>query len=126
VQRTVGLEEGTGVYMGVRTYLGDRKPGWYAFARGNSLTLKAPTSARSRVAFKITGKLTYRAPGPPQGKVLTLQARKPTSSSWSKVASVHTAHDGTYSRTVKQSTTKIYRIVWGGVVESATRRVRTR
>ncbi len=117
---------GKGVYMGVRTYLGDRKPGWYAFARGNSLTLKAPTSARSRVAFKITGKLTYRAPKTPQSKVLTLQARKPTSSSWSKVASVRTKPDGTYSRTVKQSTTKIYRIVWGGVVESATRKVRTR
>ena len=117
---------GKGVYMGVRTYLGDRKPGWYAFARGNSLTLKAPTSARSRVAFKITGKLTYRAPEPPQSKVLTLQARKPKSSSWRKVASVQTKPDGTYSRTVKQSTTKIYRIVWGGVVESATRKVRAR
>jgi hypothetical protein len=58
--------------------------------------------------------------------VLTLQARKPKSSSWRKVASVQTKPDGTYSRTVKQSTTKIYRIVWGGVVESATRRVRTR
>jgi len=117
---------GEGVYMGVRTYLGQRKPGWYAFAGGNSLTLKAPASARRGVAFAVSGTLTYRAPETPQKEVLTLQARKPSSSKWSKVASVHTALDGRYSRTVKQSTTKIYRIVWGGVVESATRRVRAR
>ena len=116
---------GEGVYMGVRTYLGQRKPGWYAFAGGNSLTLKAPASARRGVAFAVSGKLTSRTPETPQSEVLTLQARKPSSSKWSKVASVHTALDGSYSRTIKQSTTKIYRMVWGGVVESATRRVRT-
>ncbi len=117
---------GKGVYMGVRTYLGQRKPSWYAFAGGNSLTLKAPVSARRRVAFTISGKLTYRAPETPQSEVLTLRARKPSSSKWSKVASVHTALDGSYSRTVQQSTTTIYQIVWGGVVESTTHNVRTR
>lgn len=111
--------------MGVRTHLGQRKPGWYAFAGGNSLTLKAPASARRGFAFAVSGKLTSRTPETPQSEVLTLQARKPSSSKWSKVASVHTALDGSYSRTVKQSTTKIYRMVWGGVVESATRQVRT-
>jgi len=116
---------GAGVYMGVRTYKGDRKPGWYAFAGGNSLTLKAPSSAGSGASFKVSGKLTYRAPETPQSEVLTLQVRKPSGSAWTKVATVETALDGTFSQGVKQTSTSVYRIVWGGVVESASRKVAT-
>ncbi len=115
---------GDGVYMGVTEYTGKRKPSWYAFAGGNSLTFEAPSQAESGASFTVSGKLTYRTQGS-QSDVLTLQSRKPSGGSWSKVASVETETDGTFSHSMKQSTTTVYRIVWGGVIESAPRTVTT-
>ena len=116
---------GNGVYMGVRTYKGQRKPGWYAFAGGNSLSLKTPASAKAGVRFTISGRLTYRAPETPQRQTLTVQARTPSASKWKTLVTVQTATDGTYSRQISQPATKVYRVVWGGVCESASRRVST-
>ena len=116
---------GEGVYMGVRTFKGARKPSWYAFAGGNSLSLLAPRSAKSGVSFTLTGKLTYRAPDGPESQVLTLQSRDASSSSWKSIATLHTQEDGGYARKLTQSRTKVYRVVWGGVCESASRTVKT-
>jgi hypothetical protein len=117
---------GEGVYMGVRTYTGVRKPSWYAFAGGNTLTLVAPASARAGASFTVSGKLTYRSPDAPESQTLTLQWRAPSGSAWKSLATVHTATDGTWSRALKQSKTRVYRVLWGGVCESATRTVRTK
>jgi hypothetical protein len=55
-----------------------------------------------------------------------VQARTPSGSTWKTVATVKTdPATGAYSRTVTQSQTKVYRVVWGGVCESPTRKVRT-
>jgi hypothetical protein len=117
---------GMGVYMGVRTYKGQPKPGWYAFAGGNSLTLKMPASAKRRKAMRVSGKLTHRAAVAPRSEALTLQARRPGTRKWKKVVTIRARKNGTYSRFIKQSSTRIYRIVWGGVVESKARKVRAR
>ena len=116
---------GNGVYMGVSTYTGIRKPSWYAFAGGNNLTLTAPSSAKVAMSFAVSGKLTYRSPDAPVSQVLTLQWREPGSATWHSAATVHSAADGTYSRTLNQSKTRMYRVVWGGVCESAARTVKT-
>ncbi len=115
---------GEGVYMGVRTAAGVRKPSWYAFAGGNRLSLVAPRSAKAGASFALSGKLVYRAPDGPQSQVLTLQSRT-SSSSWKSMVTIHTRDDGTYARKVRQSRTRMYRVVWGGVCESAARTVKT-
>jgi len=118
--------DGTGVYTGLRTDVGQRKLGWYAFAGHNKLTLvTAPGHARSRATFTLSGALTYRAPDPPVSQKLTLQARRSSKYPWAKVVTALTRPDGSYSFSVKQIRTKIYRVVWDGVSESAARTVRT-
>jgi hypothetical protein len=47
--------------MGLRTANGVRKPSWYAFAGGTSVTLKAPGSARQSEVFTVSGLLANRA-----------------------------------------------------------------
>ena len=116
---------GDGVYMGVRTDKGVRKPSWYAFAGGNVLTLAAPGGVKAGVSFEVSGKLTYRSPEAAVSQTLTLQWRAPSSATWHSSATLHSAADGTYSHTLKQSKTRVYRVVWGGVCESAARTVRT-
>ena len=111
--------------MGVRTHRGQRKPSWYAFAGGNSLSIKAPASAKANESFTISGKLTYRAPATPQSQVLTLQARSPSGSTWKTLLTVNTARDGSYSRQLRQGASRVYRVLWGGVCQSAERKVTT-
>jgi hypothetical protein len=121
-----GAAPNTGVYMGVRWADGVRKPSWYAFAGGNKLTLSMPSSAKAGALFTVSGVLTYKQPADAASQTLTLQARSPSGTAWKKVASVQTDPiTGAYSRTVKQSQTRVYRIIWGGVCESVTRKVRT-
>ena len=116
---------GNGVYMGVRTYKGVRKPSWYAFAGGNAVSLKTPASAESNASFTISGKLTYRAPATSQSQVLTIQARSPSGSEWKTLLTVDTARDGSYSRPMKQGASRVYRVLWGGVCQSAEKKVTT-
>ncbi len=123
-----GQPASTGVYMGLRTADGRRKPGWYAFAGGNRLSLTMPAVARPGASMPVTGVLTYKKTGGDEPQTLTLQARTPRRSAWKTVAKVKTdPSTGAYSRTIKQaSRTRVYRIVWGGVRESRARTVRIR
>ena len=123
-----GEPASTGVYMGLRTADGRRKPGWYAFAGGNRLSLTMPAGARPGVSIPVTGVLTSKQTGGDEPQTLTLQARTPRSSAWKTVAKVKTdPATGAYSRTIRQaSRTRVYRIVWGGVCESKARTVRIR
>ena len=121
-----GASRSTGVYMGVRTSAGERKPSWYAFAGGSRLTLAMPASAKARAPIPISGALTYRQPAGATAQSLSVQARTPSGSTWKTVATVKTnPATGAYSRTIKQSQTRVYRVIWGGVCESPTRKVRT-
>ena len=115
-----------GVYMGVRTADGKRKPSWYAFAGGNTVTLSAPETAGAGESFAISGVLEVdRDPSVAGGQTLTIQWRKPSVGSWNKVASVTTQTDGSYEYTLDQQSARVYRVVWGGVCESVSRTVRS-
>ena len=121
-----GAPRNTGVYMGVRTSSSVRKPSWYAFAGGNRLTLVMPTKAKAGSPVSVSGVLTYKQPAGASAQKLSVQARSPSGTAWKTVATVRTDRaTGAYSRTVKQSQTKVYRVIWGGVCESPTRKVST-
>jgi hypothetical protein len=121
-----GASRSIGVYMGVRTSAGERKPSWYAFAGGNRLTLAMPASVKAGAPIPISGALTYKQLAGAPAQTLSVQARTPSGSTWKTVATVKTdPATGAFSRTVTQSQTKVYRVVWGGVCGSVARTVRT-
>lgn len=115
-----------GVYMGVRTADGKRKPSWYAFAGGNTVTLSAPETAGAGESFTVSGVLAVdRDPSVAGGQTLTIQWRRLSAGSWNKVGSVTTQPDGSYEYTLDQQSAREYRVVWGGVCESVSRTVRS-
>jgi len=123
VQDVRGTSSGT--YTGLQKYGGDRKRSWYAFAGGNSLTLSAPRSMRASKAFFLKGKLKGRGGSPLARQTVQLRSRSPLQSAWRTVKSMRTGILGAYSFSVKQKSTKYYRVRWAGVCESARRKVRT-
>lgn len=60
------------------------------------------------------------------GQTLLLQTRRPSGATWTKVATTRTRFGGAYAFSARQKQTKVYRVVWDGVRESAARTVRTR
>jgi hypothetical protein len=119
------VRDSTSVYTGLQKYGGVRKLSWYAFAGGNSLSLRAPLRARASRAFKLTGRLRNRE-GPLASKRLQLVSRLTSQSAWRVVRKTTTRGDGRYSfSSVKQKQTRFYRVKWNGVTQSATRKVRT-
>ena len=85
-----GASRSTGVYMGVRTSAGERKPSWYAFAGGNRLTLVTPARAKAGSPVSVSGVLTYKQPAGAPAQTLSVQARTPSGSRWKTVATVKT------------------------------------
>ena len=121
-----GASSSTGVYMGVRSSAGARKPSWYAFAGGNRLTLVMPAKAKAGSPVPLSGVLTCKQRSGAPAQALSVQARSASGGAWKTVAKVKAAPaTGAYSRTVSQSRTRVYRVVWGGVCESPTRKVST-
>ena len=112
----------SGIYSGLVGTDGLRKPGWYAFAGGNRLTLTGPASAAAGVSFDLSGSLTTRV-GALADVTLTLQSRSPSGTTWSKVATTTTAADGSFAVTARQSKSRVYRVIWNGVCESKGKRV---
>jgi len=116
--------DGTGAYTGLRKVDGTRKPAWYVFAGRNSLTIAAPTSVKRSTAFRISGVLKSKR-GHLAGQTLLLQTRRPSGATWMKVATTRTRSGSAYAFSARQKQTKVYRVVWDGVRESAARTVRT-
>jgi len=102
-----------------------RKPAWYAFAGNNRLSVKAPPSVKARQTFSVSGTLTTRL-GPGEAVKVMLQGRNTSRGKWSRVAAKTTTVSGAYSFTIRQTRSKVYRVVWDGVCESAQKSVRTR
>ena len=116
----------SGTYTGLQEYGGDRKRSWYAFAGGNSLTLSAPRSIRASRAFTLKGVLRVREEGYQAGQRVQLRSRSPLQSAWRTVRSMRTGIDGAYRfASLKQKSTKYYRVRWAGVCASPTRKVHT-
>ena len=116
----------SGVYTGLRTLDNVRKRSWFTFAGGNRLTLEAPRTVRSGQAATLHGTLTSSRLGAlitgVAGKTLTLQRR--VAGRWQTLKSVTTktgASAGSYSCSVRPTSSSRYRLVWSGVIGSATR-----
>jgi hypothetical protein len=115
-----------GAYMGLRTTGGARKPAWFAFARGNTLTVAASGRAIAGGSLTISGRLSSRALGRLAGKRVELQRLGPGRSTWTRVSATTTALGGTYAVRVRRSTGAVrYRVVWNGVCRSRVIRVTT-
>jgi hypothetical protein len=113
-----------GVYCGLIEKDGvTRKPGWYAFARRNRLTLVAPSSVAVKMQFPITGAL-ITAVGPLAGQTLYLETRAPSATSWARLGATRTSANGEYEFTARQNRNMQYRVVWDGICESTTVAVR--
>ena len=110
---------GVGVYTGLLDPSGERKPAWYAFVGGNTLTATAPASAAAGSQFTVSGVLTTKD-GPGAGISVLLQRRSP-SGTWSAAGTARPGPTprGRYSLTVTRTGDWQYRVVWDGVCESA-------
>jgi hypothetical protein len=107
----------TGCYTGLRRVTGTRKPSYYVYARGNRLTLTAPTSARAGSLIRLKGRLTSASLGGIVGRTLVIQHRF-GSGSWQTVRTMTTGTDGYCSTKVKLGKTQSYRLCFPGVVNS--------
>ena len=114
-----------GWYLGLRRVGGGTKPSWYAYARGNRISLSAPPSARRGALIRLSGRYTCKSVGGVQGKRLTL-LHKVGGKPWAIVRHVVTGADGRFSLRLRCGATQRYRLVWPGVVIGVSRLVTTR
>jgi hypothetical protein len=117
--------DGAGVYTGLRTLGGGAKRSYYAFARGNHLSLVAPSSVHAGASARLSGRLWSDTAGSMRGKSLTIQ-RKRGAGSWRAVKTVSSGADGAYRTSVRVSASARYRVTFMGVVTSASRAIRAR
>ena len=116
-----------GAYMGLTTTDGVRKPAWYAFSGGNSLTVKAPRVVAAGGRIRMSGYLSSRRLGALPDSKIWLQRRGVNQTSWSTLAHARTDEEGAYAFRLRHPAgTKVYRVVWKGVCSSANARVSTR
>jgi hypothetical protein len=114
-----------GVYTGLRRLEGGAKPAWYAFARGNTITLHTPSSAARGASVRLQGVYSCAAVGGVAGRPLLLQ-RRWGSGSWVTLRTVTTGDNGYYKAFVTLKRSTRYRFVFRGVVASGARLVRMR
>jgi len=115
-----------GFYTGLRTADGTAKRAWYAFARGNRLTLSAPASIKSGAALRLTGQVSCASVGALPGKPLVVERRHGSRGSWSTVKTVYSGAAGAYTVQLQPKASAYYRVTWRGVVTSSTRYVRVK
>jgi hypothetical protein len=106
-----------GIYCGLRDLRGERKRAYYAYARGNQLTMQAPSSVRRGAVLTLRGRLTSERMGPLAAKALAVVARLP-GGSWVVVTGVRTRSDGTYVVRVRPQRSATWVVRWTGVVKS--------
>lgn len=112
-----------GFYTGLRDVHQAKKPAWYAFARGNHLTLAAPASAKKGTTVSAQGTLSSDTAGPVSGAKLVVRSRTASGRPWTKVATRVTGADGSYSVSIRLARSAYFRVEWTGVVTGQTRRI---
>lgn len=90
------------------------------------LSLNAPPATRRSARFRVSGVLASRAFGALARKQIMLQSRRPGQTRWQTVSAGLTRSDGSYAFRITQTSTRLYRVVWHGVCESAAVLVRSR
>ena len=111
-----------GCYLGLRRVSGTAKPAWFAFARGNHVTLVAPSHARRRARILLRGRYTCASIGGVPGRRLLIE-RRIGSGGWRVVRAVTTGAGGAYAVRVTLGTTERLRVVFAGVATSRQRLV---
>ena len=105
-----------GVYTGLRTLRGARKPAYYAFAGGNTLALEAPDDVDAGAATTLRGTLRSATMGYLVGKALVVERH--SGRGWRLVRRCHTGAHGAYSVRVRPVDGAHWRVRWRGVVSS--------
>ncbi len=108
-----------GAYLGLQRINGSRKPAYYVFSRGNSMTLSAPARIRRADGLTLTGVIRNRNMETMGGAKLLAQRK--TSTGWKTVKTVRSNSDGTYSVRVWPTAAARWRVNWQGVLTSPTR-----
>jgi hypothetical protein len=108
-----------GSYLGLQRINGSRKPAYYVFSRGNSMTLSAPARIRRADGLTLTGVIRNRNMETMDGAKLLAQRK--TSTGWKTVKTVRSNADGTYSVRVWPTAAARWRVNWQGVITSPTR-----
>jgi hypothetical protein len=111
-----------GCYLGLRRVSGTAKPAWYAFARGNHITLSTPPRARRGTRISLRGRYTCASIGGVPGRRLLVE-RKVGAGRWRVVRAVTTGAGGAYAARVTFSATERLRVVFTGVATSRQRLV---
>ncbi len=114
-----------GWYLGLRRVSGTAKPSWYAFARGNHLSLAAPARARRGARIVLSGRYTCASIGGVAGRRLLVECRK-GAGAWRVATAVTTGVGGRYAARVVLGATERWRVVFAGVVTSRVRLVTAR
>ena len=117
--------EPRGLVSGAAPGLGCDAPAWYAFARGNHVSLSAPSRARRGSHIVLTGSYACASIGGVPGRHLLIERRKGVGS-WRVVRAVTTGARGRYSARVLLGATERWRVVFAGVAKSRTRLVAAR
>jgi hypothetical protein len=125
VSPTNVYSDSRGIYMGLRDLGGEAKRAWYAYARGNRITLAAPARAHRGSKVRLNGIFTCATVGGVAGESLLLQAKRGRRP-WASVRSVTTGADGSYVTFVRLKRSTRFRLVFKGVVSSPSRLVRTK
>ncbi len=110
-----------GTWSGLVTDGGAYKRSWFAFARGNKLTLTASKPLGDDV--RLSGRLTSATMGGLKAKALVIYRRQ-AGGAWHVVKNVTTATNGSYRATVELPGTASFKVAWLGVVHSAALSVR--
>jgi hypothetical protein len=112
----------SGWYLGLRRVDGATKPAWYAFARGNHISLGSPSSARRGAHIVLSGRYTCATIGGVAGRRLLIERRKGIGG-WRVVRALTTGAGGRYSVRVVLGATERWRVVFDGVAKSRVRLV---
>ena len=122
--------DANGYYGGLRRMAagggpGAAKPSWYAFARGNRLSLYAPKTARRCSLVRLRGRLTCASVGGVSGRHLVIKVQRP-GRQWTVLRGISSGTGGYWSTKVRLGASERFRLTWPGVVSSPIRLVRTR
>ena len=104
-----------GVYGGLRDLRGRRKPAYYAYAGGNTLTMDPVAAVRCGVAVPLRGRLRSERLGAIAGKTLAVMSRLP-GRTWVQVGRAVTRSDGSYVVRVRPLRSATWQVRWPGVV----------
>jgi hypothetical protein len=108
-----------GSYLGLRRINGSRKPSYFVFAGGNSLTLEAPARVKRADGLTLSGAVRSRTVSALGGAKLLVQRK--TSAGWVTVKTVRSAADGSYSARLWPKAGAHWRVNWQGVTTSRAR-----